>query len=69
MELKIGDDVVTDHGEGFVIGWEAFDGGGMTAELSKVDNGNRVAVKLYAGHIWCFDGLYFERSEYLKKAD
>lgn len=65
--MQLNDKVLTDHGTGVVVGWEAFDKEGHTIELSKVDNGNRVAVKLDVGHSWCFDGLYYDRPAALKK--
>lgn len=65
--MQINDKVVTDHGPGVVVGWEAFDKEGNSIELSTEDNGNRVAVKLDDGHSWCFDGLYYDREAALKK--
>lgn len=65
--MELNDKVLTDHGEGVVVGWEAFDRDGKSIELSTEDNGNRVAVKLNDGHSWCFDGLYYDRPASLKK--
>lgn len=64
--MKVGDKVLTNHGQGVVVGWESFDLKGNSRELSTVDNGNRVAVKLDEGHSWCFNGLYYERASQLK---
>ena len=61
--IQLHDDVVTDHGVGFVVGWEAFDNKGNSIELSEVDNGNRVAIRLCAGHSWSFEGLYYEQTK------
>ncbi len=66
MELKIGDDVVTEHGAGFVVGWEAFDGKGFSLPVSKVDTGRRVVIKLLVGHTWPFEGLYYTQAHELK---
>ncbi|ATW58297.1 hypothetical protein CNR37_00090 [Pseudomonas phage ventosus] len=65
--MQLNDKVLTDHGEGVVVGWESFNRDGSSAGLSLEDTGNRVAVKLDDGHSWCFDGLYYEQAKHLKE--